>query len=54
MLRRMIGGHIELATTLASALSQVRADSSQLEQVVMNLVINARAMRAAPADTYAS
>jgi two-component system, cell cycle sensor histidine kinase and response regulator CckA len=42
MLRRMIGGHIELATTLASGLSQVRADSSQLEQVVMNLVINAR------------
>ena len=42
MLRRMIGEHIELATTLASGLSHVRADSSQLEQVVMNLVINAR------------
>jgi CheY-like chemotaxis protein len=42
MLRRMIGADIELATTLASGLSHVRADPSQLEQVVMNLVINAR------------
>jgi CheY-like chemotaxis protein len=42
MLRRMIGADIELATTLAPGLSHVRADRSQLEQVVMNLVINAR------------
>lgn len=42
MLRRMIGEDIELATTLAAGLAHVRADRSQLEQVVMNLVINAR------------
>ncbi len=42
MLRRMIGEDIELGTTLAAGFSHVRADRSQLEQVVMNLVINAR------------
>jgi len=42
MLRRMIGEDIELVTTLAAGLAHVRADRSQLEQVVMNLVINAR------------
>jgi PAS domain S-box-containing protein len=42
MLRRLIGEHIELATALASSLAQVRADASQIEQVILNLVINAR------------
>ena len=42
MLRGMIGDDIELATTLGAGLPHVRADRSQLEQVVMNLVINAR------------
>src|SRR6266545_270846 len=42
MLRRLIGEHIVLATALAPDLGRVRADPSQLEQVIVNLVVNAR------------
>ncbi len=42
MLRRLIGEHVELRTTLAERLGAVRADAGQLEQVLTNLVINAR------------
>jgi PAS domain S-box-containing protein len=42
MLRRLIGNHIELSTVLRPELSLVSADQSQLEQVVLNLVVNAR------------
>ncbi|WP_447974393.1 ATP-binding protein [Nitrospira sp. Kam-Ns4a] len=42
MLRRLIGEHIELVTELAPDLGQIRADPGQMEQVVMNLVVNAR------------
>ncbi len=42
ILRRLIGEDIALHTTLAPALGAVRADPSQLEQVVMNLAVNAR------------
>jgi signal transduction histidine kinase len=42
MLRRLIGEHIVLTTDLHVALPAVRADRSQLEQLLMNLVVNAR------------
>ena len=42
MLSRLIGEHVDLVPILASDLNAVRADPGQLEQVLMNLVINAR------------
>jgi two-component system cell cycle sensor histidine kinase/response regulator CckA len=42
MLARMIGEDIELRTTLQKGLGCVRADPGQMEQVIMNLVVNAR------------
>jgi PAS domain S-box-containing protein len=46
LLRRLIGARIELKTELAPDAGRVRADSSQLQQILMNLAANARdAMR---------
>jgi two-component system cell cycle sensor histidine kinase/response regulator CckA len=42
MLRRLIGEHIDLRTTLDPALGSIKADQSQIEQVIMNLAVNAR------------
>jgi CheY-like chemotaxis protein len=42
MLRRVLGEDIALVTSLAPDVSSTRADSGQLEQVIMNLAINAR------------
>jgi two-component system, cell cycle sensor histidine kinase and response regulator CckA len=42
MLRRLIGEHIELATTTGEGLGFVRANPGQIEQVLMNLAINGR------------
>jgi signal transduction histidine kinase len=42
MLRPLIGVDIELTTVLEPALGQVKADRGQIEQVIMNLAVNAR------------
>jgi PAS domain S-box-containing protein len=42
LLRPLIGEDIELTTSLASNLGCTRADAGQLEQVIMNLVVNAK------------
>lgn len=42
MLRPLIGGKIDLKTVLAPSLDRVKADPVQMEQVVMNLVVNAK------------
>jgi signal transduction histidine kinase len=42
MLRRLIGEDIEYATVLEGSLGHVEADSGQIQQILMNLVINAR------------
>src|SRR5215468_4267526 len=42
MLTRMIGEDIDLVMTPAQSLWSVRADGGQIEQVIMNLAINAR------------
>ena len=42
MLRRLIGEDVELVTSLDPDVARINADPGQLEQVLMNLVVNAR------------
>jgi two-component system cell cycle sensor histidine kinase/response regulator CckA len=42
MLRRLLGADVDLVTLRAQHLGRVRADPSSVEQVIMNLVVNAR------------
>ncbi|MFY9552579.1 MAG: PAS domain S-box protein [Thermoanaerobaculia bacterium] len=42
MLRRLIGDDIDLVATLDQSLAPVLADSGQIEQVILNLVVNSR------------
>jgi nitrogen-specific signal transduction histidine kinase/ActR/RegA family two-component response regulator len=42
MLRPLIGEHLELELALAPELALVRADAGQIEQIVINMAVNAR------------
>ncbi|HMI85060.1 MAG TPA: PAS domain S-box protein [Polyangiaceae bacterium] len=42
MLRRLIGAHIEFSVSAATSLAKVTVDPGQIEQVIMNLAVNAR------------
>ena len=42
MLRRLLGDEIEYASALEQSVSRVEADSGQVQQILMNLVMNAR------------
>ena len=42
MLRRLVGAHVSVTVILGEGLGRVFLDTSQLEQVIMNLAVNAR------------
>jgi PAS domain S-box-containing protein len=42
MLRRLIGEHVELKTELDPTAGRIKADQGQIEQVILNLIVNAR------------
>jgi PAS domain S-box-containing protein len=42
LLSRLMGAHIQMATVYGKNIGTVKADPAQIEQVIMNLVVNAR------------
>jgi len=42
MLKRLLGEDVDLSLFASRSLGQVHADPSQIEQIVMNLAVNAR------------
>ena len=42
MLRRLIGEDVDIQLKLAPDLGRIRADAGQIEQVIINLTVNAR------------
>ena len=42
LVTKIVGEHIEIRTSLSKSLPTIRADVGQIEQVLMNLVLNAR------------
>jgi len=42
LLRRLVDDNIEMSTSVRDNLGKVKADPAQIEQVIMNLVVNAR------------
>ena len=42
MLRRLIGSDVELVTSLGADLKRTKADPGEIEQVILNLAVNAR------------
>ncbi|VTS04480.1 PAS domain S-box protein [Tuwongella immobilis] len=42
MLRRLVGEQIQLRTPLGTSIARIRGDVSQFEQMILNLVVNAR------------
>ncbi len=42
MIQRIIGEHIEIITRLSSNLAPIKFDESKIEQIIMNMIVNAK------------